>query len=522
MLKLTCYDKELDPMCLEKSRLTIGRDSSNDLVLNDDLISGFHATIFCENGKVEIVDQGSSNGTFVNDHPVNGRVELKAWDTIRLGTVELEVVDDAVRRPTVVQAAISDEAIAAVQNVGNPDGTLRLVSPGSFPAEISVYSHLTIGRNSDNDLCLTSDMVSGNHARLNISADQADISDLGSTNGTWVNGRRIENQMVDHGDRIRFDQIEYELLLPGGKKESNKTRVNPAIQDVSKATVVRPAVMDETVSQPQTTVEPTRVMAQEASKANAATATTIMSQPESTPQPPPEMAAPSMESISGRQFPAGGRKLSFHGTVLHFIGWSALALLSCVFIIPAAWGTVPLLKWLLGESRFSDNTQVSFTGRPTQIWWILALALFIGQIPLVVGTTDQTINLLINYGVPFLFLPLTAFLWLLLVRWFLQSIQLSCGTRLRFNGSYGPFLGWAALNMVSVFTIIGWAWASTAYYRWICSHIEGGGQTVLFHGKGHDLLWRALLTIIGSAFIIPAPWLFLWLFRWFVDQIEVR
>ena len=509
---------------LTQTSYTIGRDPSNDLVLEDALISGFHATIFVENGKVEMVDQGSSNGTFVNDQPISGRVELKAWDTIRLGNVMMEVVDDAARRPTAIQTAISDDAIHAARENDDPDAILRLISTGSFPAEVAVHDHLSIGRNSGSDLCLTSDMVSGDHARLTVSSGRTEITDLGSTNGTWVNGRRIEQQIVKHGDRIRFDEIEYELFLPGGKKKSSKTIVNPAIQNVENATVVRPVVQVEEVAQPEEVdAVPVKVVEnQVVAVSEEAGSTTVIPQQRGAQGPPPHMDAPSLESITGNQSLAAGRKLSFHGTILQFVGWSALALICSILIIPAAWGIVPLFKWLVGESRFSDNTQADFIGKPTQIWWILALILFIGQIPMVVGSTDQTSSILISYGLPFLFLPLTAFLWLLLVRWILESIQLSCGTRLRFNASYGPFLGWAALNMVSVFTIIGWAWVSTAFYRWICSHIEGGGQTVLFHGKGHEFLWRTLLTFLGSIFIIPAPWLFLWLFRWLFDQIEVR
>ncbi len=508
---------------LNQPRFTIGRDPSNDLVLDDSLISGFHATIFVEDGRVEIVDQGSSNGTYVNDNLVSGRVELKAWNTLKMGNVELEVVDSSGRRPTMVQAAITDEAVAEHRSEEEPVGVLQLQSSGSYPVEMKIFASLSIGRSADNDLCLASDTVSGSHARLEKSGGSLVLMDLGSTNGTWVNGKRIDRRMLKHGDQIRFDEVEYQLSLPGGEEDVTKTRVNPAIQDVASQTVVRPAVTEE----PGPALDAAQVAASvveppETSGNNDTAATTILESPVNNPQPPPAMASPRVNRMTEAAPKGAGRQLTFNGTGLQGLGWGALAAVSCILVIPAAWGFVPMWRWLVDNMKFSDNTSAEFTGRPGQIWWMLALICLIASIPVAVSTSDQMVNLFISYGIPLLFLPLTTLLWLLIGRWFFQSIALSCGTRLHFNATFWPLLGWFAANMLAPLTIIGWAWIHTAFYRWFCSKVEGGGQQVIFHGKGHDYLWRVLLATLASIFIIPAPWMFVWLLRWGVDQIEVR
>lgn len=65
--------------------VTIGRDSSNDIVLEDDQVSRNHALIRDEGDGYLIIDLGSSNGTFVNEKPVTSATLLQSNDVIRLG-----------------------------------------------------------------------------------------------------------------------------------------------------------------------------------------------------------------------------------------------------------------------------------------------------------------------------------------------------------------------------------------------------------------------------------------------------
>ncbi|MBW2210806.1 MAG: FHA domain-containing protein [Deltaproteobacteria bacterium] len=62
---------------------------------------------------------------------------------------------------------------------------------------------LTVGRVQGNDIVLSKRNVSKQHARLTLKGEQAVVVDLNSTNGTWVNGRKINSpQSLKHGDKI--------------------------------------------------------------------------------------------------------------------------------------------------------------------------------------------------------------------------------------------------------------------------------------------------------------------------------
>ncbi len=63
----------------------------------------------------------------------------------------------------------------------------------------------SIGRMADCWLVLDDDMVSRYHARLNVGTTESNVEDLGSRNGTYVNGERVEGRRVlRDGDRIRI------------------------------------------------------------------------------------------------------------------------------------------------------------------------------------------------------------------------------------------------------------------------------------------------------------------------------
>ncbi|PNU18638.1 hypothetical protein C2E25_16580 [Geothermobacter hydrogeniphilus] len=240
MMQLRSVDGKDLCLNLDRVRLNIGRDAGNELVLDDPSVSGFHASIFADNGTVEVVDVGSTNGTWLNGSPVRGRTSLNPWDKIRFGAVELEVTDPAGRKPTSVQPAIQASATSSSAPSGSLLATLQAVKPGPAPAHFEIYAATTVGRDPGNSLVLNHPTVSSRHAEIRPFDGSLELIDLGSTNGTWVNGRRCERQILKQGDRVRFDEIEFTVDMP--RPAVGATMVNPAVKAAPAATAVNPAV----------------------------------------------------------------------------------------------------------------------------------------------------------------------------------------------------------------------------------------------------------------------------------------
>lgn len=75
-------DFKILPLCGET---TIGRKTTNDLVLIDDTISGLHCVILAEDDKAYVEDKGSTNGTYLNGERIFAKTEIKHGDMLTIG-----------------------------------------------------------------------------------------------------------------------------------------------------------------------------------------------------------------------------------------------------------------------------------------------------------------------------------------------------------------------------------------------------------------------------------------------------
>jgi pSer/pThr/pTyr-binding forkhead associated (FHA) protein/outer membrane protein assembly factor BamB len=240
MLQLHFKENGPEKVPLEKSRMTIGRDAQNDIVLDHDGVSGFHAEIQNENGQSFLVDLGSSNGTFVNGERLSGRRPLSAWDSIRFDKVAAEIVDPDRRRPTAVHKAVDAAAGTDGKTALRPaaGGWVVKGRTGALAGKaIPLAGKVTIGRDPGNDIVIDDQMVSSRHARIEIKGDKPYLTDLGSSNGTFVNGGRITEKALEAGDEIAFDQVAFQVEGPAAG--GGKTALRPAVK--SGGTRVRPA-----------------------------------------------------------------------------------------------------------------------------------------------------------------------------------------------------------------------------------------------------------------------------------------
>lgn len=72
-------------------------------------------------------------------------------------------------------------------------------------------TRMTIGRKPENDVQLNDATVSGVHAAI-LLLQRAYVEDLGSTNGTQLNGSKVQKRMLTHGDVIRIGRHEFEFV----------------------------------------------------------------------------------------------------------------------------------------------------------------------------------------------------------------------------------------------------------------------------------------------------------------------
>ena len=80
------------------------------------------------------------------------------------------------------------------------------LSDGTMMAQ-ELAGILTVGRNPDNALALDDGSVSSHHAKIDAGIGGVFVTDLFSSNGTYVNGAKVMTQKLEDGDQVRFGNV---------------------------------------------------------------------------------------------------------------------------------------------------------------------------------------------------------------------------------------------------------------------------------------------------------------------------
>ena len=210
---------------LREGENTVGREAA-DVLLGDPTVSRRHAVITSEGGKVSVSDLGSTNATYAAGIQVqaNDRVEIVDGDELKFGSavltlrlpeteeVETEVeAEEDVLEETEPGAEEEPFELAAEEEEVEPEPAptpvARLVgAAGEFDI---LPGANTIGRRTENSIALTDSYVSGSHAEIAADEDGFWLTDLGSTNGTVLNGIKVEpdtRMALNDADEIVFGQ----------------------------------------------------------------------------------------------------------------------------------------------------------------------------------------------------------------------------------------------------------------------------------------------------------------------------
>ncbi|MDR8014462.1 FHA domain-containing protein [Ectopseudomonas guguanensis] len=200
MLRLQFLDNRQAPVWLTDERLTIGQDSRNQLVLGDAGIASFHAEIRQDHGYYYLSDTGQG-ATWVNEQRVGTRFQLRDGDRLRLGAVELLLVDPA-------KSAARPEAAA-------PRWFLQVIQGEHQGRKFHVHGSMTFGRSSKCELCFSDLELSRRHCEFFLKDDVLEVKDLASANGVMVNQQKVRTAVLQPGDQLKMGSVT--LLVIGPK-----------------------------------------------------------------------------------------------------------------------------------------------------------------------------------------------------------------------------------------------------------------------------------------------------------------
>ncbi len=208
----------------------IGRAEDNQLVLTDIGVSRRHARLLIQAGGVFVEDLGSGNGTYFRGIRVE-RQAVQTGDevliepfTLAFNVLQAEDVESLTQDLEDVE---DEDTVEVPSDGGKPDPTedrtiqrrarLTTLQGQRLAANYPVRaSGLTIGRSEARDVILFDPAASRNHAQLEWVGRDMWLRDHGSGNGTFVNGSRVREQCLRHGDRVRVGSTEFRFEFVDG------------------------------------------------------------------------------------------------------------------------------------------------------------------------------------------------------------------------------------------------------------------------------------------------------------------
>jgi pSer/pThr/pTyr-binding forkhead associated (FHA) protein len=182
-------------------RIVLGRGAGCDVRLPDPSVSQRHASLRAQGAEFVLMDEGSSNGTFVGDVRVAPRTSriIRSGEHARLGRVWIEVRLDHAPITRDLAVATRDLALAfvaqALDAVG-ADPTMQVVvvegpDQGAVLALSDEERTYVVGRGAECDLPLADSDASREHTQLVRRGGTVFVRDLRAKNGSWLGEARI-------------------------------------------------------------------------------------------------------------------------------------------------------------------------------------------------------------------------------------------------------------------------------------------------------------------------------------------
>jgi pSer/pThr/pTyr-binding forkhead associated (FHA) protein len=230
----------------EQARIVIGRSPGADVRLPGLTVSELHATLEQQGGQTRIRDEGSTNGTRVNGTAlVPSRTRsVVAGDEIEIGEFTLVFSSGPLLGSATSPERTASLARRLLRELSG-DGQAPSVPPflrimegpdqGTLVNLEEPPARLVIGRGEEAGLVLSDPDVSREHLEIVRDLDGALARDLASKNGLEVNGKRLRERRLRHGDGLRLggtliryeDPAEQALKGLEGQPDVTLTRTRP-------------------------------------------------------------------------------------------------------------------------------------------------------------------------------------------------------------------------------------------------------------------------------------------------------
>lgn len=221
LLVVLRHGQTQEKVSLTNENIIIGRDPKCEVVLKEAAISGRHTRMHLKGKQVLLEDLASKNGTYLNGERITQPEIIRHLDKFSVGSFTLifesrSKEDGDGNEGTDPEAGEATGAFTESTGGGETLPKLIVCSEKWYGKEYQLKEGETIiGRESDCEVALLDDSVSRRHASLHQEDGTYLVIDLDSANGVLVNGYKVTQKSLHHGDRIQLGNIRLFFAEPG-------------------------------------------------------------------------------------------------------------------------------------------------------------------------------------------------------------------------------------------------------------------------------------------------------------------
>lgn len=246
MLQLRFTSVSKAPMWLVASKYTFGSANECDCAIADEGLKPFHAEIRVADESVTLVRCDNNGIITVNGENVEDQRALAPKDTIHLGSAVIQVVDPKTEPAAKRMGFDASEktnlrpALSMPNDVRLPVWHLRPLNTTLADSNgFELKGSMLLGRSKECDICIPASHLSRKHAKFTVTTTGLHVEDLGSSNGTFINGKRIDRVPLHHGDEVSFDTLRFRVERQN--QTEDVTTLRPALDE----TQIRKAVSQD-------------------------------------------------------------------------------------------------------------------------------------------------------------------------------------------------------------------------------------------------------------------------------------
>ena len=227
MLKLQFKDNASRSLWLAGEKLTLGSDADNDIMLTGLGIEAFHASLNIQGSNLKLISEAGSGSCYVNDMPVDDVYSLSPDDELRIGQHRLLILT-AQKADAIRKEASAEEAKSPI-NTSETGWSLHAQHSKLKDTPYIIAGKSIMGRSKDCDLAVPYKLLSRHHVEFTVRDGQLYLRDLGSSNGSYVNGHRVAEARLQPGDQVSLAKLAFEVRGPIVETGLNKTMLRPAV-----------------------------------------------------------------------------------------------------------------------------------------------------------------------------------------------------------------------------------------------------------------------------------------------------